>query len=636
MLVLSSALTQMQGQDSLLRVQNAQDFENAIAWCDANEKQKELNEALPPVYLKNARAAYEWSTKSGDPENVFRAKFLLLKYYGTNFVEDSMMVMGNELMGYENFWDREESVMIMHIVTNVYNRQEQYNELLELMPLYYIQIDRFGDHLNRSAFSFDFDLGDVYYNLQNYELAMDKYRHALQTCIDLDNQLMAASAENNVGLCYMELQEDDSAKFYFGKASQRIEDRISGNNADDKVYLRHFQNVIESNKAKYLLREQKYDQVIPIIEKELRSSIVVIEPRITVGSYYALAEIYYLKRMPEESLLYLDSTFMILDDYIYTQFRLKALQLRSRLLMWLNQADEADSVMAVYNWEKDSLDKQKVKTSVTLATVKYDTRKKESELKLSEQKLKFEQSVSNYQRLALLFLAFGLILIVLFYRRLRKNKQTIEENSKTIEKSLLEKETLLKEVHHRVKNNLQVISSLLDVKSSRFDNEELAVVIEDSQRHISSMAMVHKMLYQHDNLSKVAMQSYFEQLTENILNALTEHSLELDIKAQDVELDLDKAIPLGLIINEVLINTYKYAYPNKEGRVELSLKNASDSNVIFEYRDFGVGLNQDNNSQPSGWGMNLVQLLAEEMSAKLHIDKEKGLAYIITIPSDQN
>lgn len=621
--------------DSVINVIDKQDFENVLKWSEEEESNKELNKALPLIYHNNARSAYRWSLNSGDAEDIFQARFLLLKYYGTNFVADSMIVLANELMAYERFWEKEESVMTLHILTNVYRRQEQFNELLDLYPLYYRQIERFGDHLNRREFSFDHDLADVYFNLQNYEMAMVKYRKVLETCSRLDNQLMASSSENNLGLCYMELKDDQNAKRYFDLANTRIEKAIQANKDGDNGYLRHFQNVIRSNRAKYLVFEEKYDAAIPFLEKELRSSIVQLEKNITLGAYFGLAEVHYLSREPATALLYLDSTFSTLNDYIDTKTRLKALQLQSMCLMLLSKVEQADSVRLVYNQTKDSVDRQRVRNSVVLATVKYDTKQKEAELKLSEQKLEFEQRVSNYQRLGLVLLALGLFLIVLFYRRLEKNKQTIEENNKVIEQSLLEKETLLKEVHHRVKNNLQVISSLLDVKSSRFDNEELELVIEDSQRHIHSMAMVHKMLYQHNSFSIVSMQDYFTQLTDNILNALAQHALEVEIETDDIELDLDNAIPLGLIINEVLINTYKYAYPSKQGRVILSLRRDDKDNVIFEYRDFGVGL-EPNSAKPSegGWGMNLVKLLVEEMGAKLQIEQNKGLAYILTIPTE--
>ncbi len=133
--------------------------------------------------------------------------------------------------------------------------------------------------------------------------------------------------------------------------------------------------------------------------------------------------------------------------------------------------------------------------------------------------------------------------------------------------SLREKEQLLKEIHHRVKNNMQIISSLLSLQSENTEDQKFITLIRESRNRINSMALVHEMLYQSDDLSKIELKEYIETLSSSVSSyALPNSDLEFiyDIEAK-VHFDIDKMIPIGLILNEAISNSLKYAFPKKEG-----------------------------------------------------------------------
>ncbi|RHX93931.1 hypothetical protein DLM76_13180 [Leptospira yasudae] len=197
---------------------------------------------------------------------------------------------------------------------------------------------------------------------------------------------------------------------------------------------------------------------------------------------------------------------------------------------------------------------------------------------------------------------------------------------KRMQESLKEKELMLQEIHHRVKNNLQIVSSLLSLHSEFKEDPYLQKVLRECELRVKSMALVHEELYRSDNLAKVDLKSYCFSLSSNLLSVYGQagkirfHNLE-----NSFFISIDRAIPIGLILNELLTNSLKYAFGDQErGEIFLDLKNA-DGCVELEYRDTGTGfnLNQAQNKQ-SGLGLKLIDMLSMQLHAKLFFQAENG------------
>lgn len=199
--------------------------------------------------------------------------------------------------------------------------------------------------------------------------------------------------------------------------------------------------------------------------------------------------------------------------------------------------------------------------------------------------------------------------------------------------SLREKEVLLKEVHHRVKNNLQVISSILNLQSSYVEDEELKQVLRESQNRIKTMSFIHENLYQKDQFSSIDFSDYIKNLSTNLLHSYQIYSNLVEIKynLSQVFLSLDQAIPCGLIVNELVSNALKHAFPNgKAGiiRIELSEENEQ---VYLGIVDDGIGLpDKLDTKNTETLGLQLVWSLAEQLDAKLDIKRDRGTEYLIT------
>ncbi|MCL6261489.1 hypothetical protein M3O96_20485 [Aquiflexum sp. TKW24L] len=190
---------------------------------------------------------------------------------------------------------------------------------------------------------------------------------------------------------------------------------------------------------------------------------------------------------------------------------------------------------------------------------------------------------------------------------------------------------LLKEIHHRVKNNLEVVSGLLALQSAKIDDPNLQEVMLSSQNRVKSMGILHQKLYQSEHLAFIEMKNYFENLCENILDSYNETDrIKVNIEMNELELDVDTAVPLGLIVNELLTNSLKYAFPKGEkGRIELSLKNLAKDNFQLKISDNGVGKPLFGKALGTGFGTQLVDLLTRQIDGKLIQDVSNGTMILI-------
>ncbi|MCK9151030.1 sensor histidine kinase [Methanobacterium alcaliphilum] len=202
---------------------------------------------------------------------------------------------------------------------------------------------------------------------------------------------------------------------------------------------------------------------------------------------------------------------------------------------------------------------------------------------------------------------------------------------KALKDSLKEKEILLSEIHHRVKNNMQIISSLISLQAGYFQDEEVYTAFLESQNRIKSMAMVHEGIYQSNRLSDIDFSEYVSELTQNLFNTYGINAMKITVKQEvNAFLNLETAIPLGLIINELITNSLKHAFPgDRGGEILIKLKSQNDE-YLLQVSDNGVGMSTDFDLANSDTlGMQLVYSLINQLDADLNIDTTKGTSFKI-------
>ena len=202
---------------------------------------------------------------------------------------------------------------------------------------------------------------------------------------------------------------------------------------------------------------------------------------------------------------------------------------------------------------------------------------------------------------------------------------------KDIKASLDEKELFLKEIHHRVKNNLQIISSLLDLQGNYVDHKETVNVLHGSKNRVKSMAMIHDMLYQSTDLANIDFSNYIKNLVQDLFYSYgVKNNIKPIIDAEDVFLNIETAIPCGLIINELVYNSLKYAFPdNKSGEVFINL-HQHDKCLELIVADNGIGLSEDINFENiQTLGLRLVNMLINQLEGSLELEKDDGTTFRI-------
>ncbi len=349
-----------------------------------------------------------------------------------------------------------------------------------------------------------------------------------------------------------------------------------------------------------------------------------------------LAQIYFVQHK-------LDST------QIYANKALEgAKQLKNYLVIMnssnlLSQIFEKSNPIKAFDYLKISLAAKDTVTNIEknkqVKILEIKEKQRIEELNLAEVYAKNELRFNTVIGLLLSTLLISLIL----YRNnrqkqtanalLQEQKTEINTQNITLENTLsqltvknAENELLLKEIHHRVKNNLEVVSSLLALQSAKIDDPEIQDAMLASQNRVQSMGILHQKLYQSEHLAFIEMKNYFENLCENILDSYNETDrIRVDIDMKEVELDVDTAVPLGLIVNELFTNALKYAFPaGVKGIIKLSLESLADGNLNLKVSDNGVGKILNALPKGTGFGTQLVDLLTRQIDGKMVQEIQNG------------
>ncbi|MCJ7811937.1 ATP-binding protein [bacterium] len=205
-----------------------------------------------------------------------------------------------------------------------------------------------------------------------------------------------------------------------------------------------------------------------------------------------------------------------------------------------------------------------------------------------------------------------------------------------IKASLKEKDVLLKEIHHRVKNNLQVICSLLYLQSKNAKDEQALEMFKESENRIKSMALIHEELYQSENIVRIDLADYIQRLTSHLSNSygIKMGIIDISLQIDKVSLSIDKAIPCGLIINELVSNSLKYGFPNEaKGKISVVLISENENHVTLTVKDNGVGLPTGFDFQNTDTlGLQLVNTLTRQLKGHIDLNSNHGTTFKITFP----
>ena len=267
---------------------------------------------------------------------------------------------------------------------------------------------------------------------------------------------------------------------------------------------------------------------------------------------------------------------------------------------------------------------------------KYETEKKEATI------LDQEERISQQKVIQWFVIGFAGVLGLLFFQSFRNaklkkiaNEALIESNAQ-LETKNRENELLLKEIHHRVKNNLQTVSSLLSLQSESITDKSALDAVHESKNRVASMALIHQKLYQGENLAAIEMRDYFETIGKAIIDSFGEkaENISMQVDMQEIELDVDTAVPIGLITNELITNSIKHAFPNKEkGQILITLTQEKNDMLKLHITDNGQPATKESIAKKEkGFGTLLIQLLTTQLGGALEKSTKAGTSTILQFP----
>jgi two-component sensor histidine kinase len=284
----------------------------------------------------------------------------------------------------------------------------------------------------------------------------------------------------------------------------------------------------------------------------------------------------------------------------------------------LGEFDKAYLALEKYISLKDSIFTAKSDQRISLLQTEFDVALKEETIKHQGIKIKQQHTLQT-----LISIISGLLLLMLAILFITYRKNKIKNT--LLNKQNKEKEFLIKEIHHRVKNNLEIVSSLLALQSVKLKDAKTFSAIQESQNRVLSMSLIHQRLYQGEHLASIEMKAYLINLGEHILDSFgVDNNVSFNCEMDPLELDVDTAVPLGLIVNELLTNSLKYAFPNnKKGNIIIRLEKKDKNRLFLEVLDNGVGADLEK-IQGTGFGFQLVHLLTQQLNGKMEKNTSNG------------
>ncbi|SNR65841.1 Two-component sensor histidine kinase, contains HisKA and HATPase domains [Maribacter sedimenticola] len=479
---------------------------------------------------------------------------------------------------------------------------------------------------------------DIYASLGQYRKAMTDYMTEEKKELKDDDYYGQAIYNNTIGE-YLRLDKSaPTALSYFKKSEGLIQVFLSDvtNQRTDKEITdgKILKAIIIGNIGKCHLQLKEYEKAIPYLE-ESRDIIKTFNKSKFSSDFIentlALADCYLKLDNFAKATDYLSDDMtpvktenILKRNRIYADFYYKTGDFKNATFYLKRNIKIRDSIDAqasnIINQQLTSVVAQDLENSRKMMEMQ------KAELEESRKDIKARDDKISLVFVSLIFTLIGFAGLVYAYLKSIKNQRLIAEQKFIIENALVEKDSLLKEIHHRVKNNLQMVSSLLSLQTKNTTSKAAIEALEEGKSRVKAMALIHQKLYQNDDLSVIEMQGYIESLINSIQSVYKKggHNINIAIDAEGVELDIDRAIPFGLILNELVSNSFKYAFPHDDsnGKIYIHLRKMVGKEGFFEYTDNGIGLPDDSEERAkSSMGFRLMSRLANQLQTTLNTDK---------------
>lgn len=509
-------------------------------------------------------------------------KSVILKDMGR--LEEAIEWFNITISHYKYLGNIRDVAMCMNAKAGLYRQLKLYNKAIDT---YNIAYEIYLEDMDSIGLSHIYNnLGNVYSEIDSFNLALEYY----------NKQEKLDSARNDIsglGFCYENrgrlLDRMGQLDAAIASLQQSVEIRRS---LEQKLGL--------ANTLFQLGSTQRKQGLLNASEKNIREGLQIARENDIIEQlqqgYVALSKIYGEKGDYRQAYDYHVKQAELKDSLLNSTISEQALRIDALTDYETTQREQKISLLAIQN-EIQELHLQRSRTILVVA---------------------------------LLGITALVLLVIWIYRsknRIKKLYSQLEVQQGIISDSLREKEFLLREIHHRVKNNLQVISSLLKLQSRSLTDTMAQQALNEGRHRVRSMALIHQNLYQDENnLSSIKVLGYLDQLTSELMSSykVNQEKVRLKLDVDDLILDVDSIVPIGLIVNELVSNSLKYAFPDgRAGEIAVSLHRTPEKTLHLQVMDDGVGYKKED-INPTSFGHRLIRALSERLKAEYKLDGKNG------------
>ncbi len=460
-------------------------------------------------------------------------------------------------------------------------------------------------------------LGVMFHTSDNYENAMRYYKLALEASEEKGDSILIKKCLINLGSIHSSLQD-------FEKAEQFMAQSL------EIPYQKEMDYTTYANLGNLYVKQEKFDQAIDILLKATEEN--PDNPDSDVNLYFLLNAKTKAQDSTDMKIALKRAKKAVISGNHGIRDQSLLLRHIADYLAFTGNYEDAlyyrDKYVEVYEEIKE---KQRDQIVLDMET-KYETEKKDSQLKVLQLEAeKKEQQMQLYFFLAIAGLMIAGLVGFFLYKNREKNKLLTQQKTE-LEKNVDEINLLLNEIHHRVKNNLQVITSMLNIQQRSISDKNVVDAIQECKNRIKSMVLIHQSFYQDKNLNEINTREYVQNLVNQLFESYRtdKQKVELETKVQDIYLNIDTLIPLGLIINELVSNTLKHAFNEHEnGKLSISLEKIADK-FQLEISDNGNGLEDISVLEKSNsFGFKMINAFVKKIHGQLNLLNTEGTTFQI-------
>ena len=583
---------------------------------DIGKKQQINNVLSDSIWILLLQQELKWSSNQSKIRTNTRLKYYLAHIYHSQKLYSKSTPIWNELLDLKQYLTKTQVQKTYTKLEKAYILTNQLNKALAIRK-------------ERMKLGYTISSYDLYQDFELHELALKEFLW-FEKIENYKNIVNKYKYYKILGNLYFELDKIDSARKYYNIGLD-----LCNQNLNDPTQTTK-RNLHLNGKASFIgslgrcyLSESNYNKAIEYLLIDIKNSEDDINNKLFKMIH--LTNAYIGNKDVQNAKKYAQKIEELKKDKEDKRIALRVSEMKSNYFILIKNLDSAIYYTNQHNSLKDIHNEiiRRNQAILLLSNIEAEARKKD--LMITKATLDKERADKKAQLFFLwgsiiVIIMAGISLVILLINNIQKSK-----SKQLIESKNEENELLLKELHHRVKNNLQVIYSLINLQKRRLDSPALHQSLSMVQNRIKTMSLVHQNLHENDNLKEVNLGSYIKTISDYLKSLYFREEKEISIQLEidsSIELSMDKAITIGLLINEILSNSLKYAFKGRpEGRISIDVQKLH-SGIQMKIKDNGIGFIPDQHNSKS-LGLYLIENLVKQIQGRYELETFEGTTYLI-------